>query len=86
MSGSSGAGHAALGLGVLDVVQDLFGNALAGGQDGDARGVAHDELAAHHALGLAQGQALFGSVEASCGLAATGVDVFWLSRPAPSVR
>ena len=37
------AGHAAaFGLGVLDIVQYLFGDALAGGQDGDARRVAHD--------------------------------------------
>ena len=58
------ASHAAaFGLGVLDIVQYLFGDALAGGEDGDARRVAHDELAAHHALGLAQGQALLGGVE-----------------------
>ena len=58
------AGHAAaLGLGVLDIVQNLLGDALAGCKDGDARGIAHDELAAHHALGLAQGQALLGVVE-----------------------
>ena len=72
------AGHAAaLGLGVLDIVQDLPGDPLAGGQDGDARRVAHDELAADHAHGLAQGQALFGRIE---GLLRAGghhgVDVF----------
>lgn len=72
------AGHAAaLGLGVLDIVQNLLGDALAGCKDGDARGIAHDELAAHHALGLPQGQALFGGVE---GLLRAGghhgVDVF----------
>ena len=51
------AGHAAaLGLGVLDVVQDLLGDALAGCKDGDARGIAHDELAADAALALLQRQ------------------------------
>ena len=61
----------------LSLIHIFLGDALAGCKDGDARGIAHDELAAHHALGFAQGQAFFGGVK--CFLRAGGnfgVNVF----------
>ena len=43
--GVLGAGHgAAFGFGVFDIVQDFAGDALAGGEDGDAGGIAHHKL------------------------------------------
>ena len=62
MSGSSGPVMLQpFGLGILDIIQNLRGDALARGKDGDARRIAHDEFAADHALCLAQRQALLGA-------------------------
>ena len=59
-----GAGHlAAFFLGVADVGEDFVGDAFAGGEDGDAGRVAHDEFAADAAGGLFDGQGFFFGVE-----------------------
>ena len=68
MSGSSGpVNGAALLLGVLDVPDNLRGDALSRGQNGDARRVAHDKLAAHVAGGLRKRQAVLFRVEGVLG-------------------
>ena len=76
------AGHAAaLGLGVFNVIKNLPGNPLAGGQNRDSGGIAHDELAAHMALALPQRQAhLFGVEGLLGGSHHDGVDVLLFEK------